>query len=254
MHRHSSPLPASWHVGAPASRFSFALPTPTHPHCRHRRCHPTSALSAIVCEPPIPLGTALECRGLEVVSVSSDTSAMSSTFELAKAQQVPISVLSLQAGRRMVDDGTVDLVSGPPGWGRGRQGQRRERGKCLPWEPKSRRAQVMAVAVLVCSCSRSTSQAYLAVHWNSKSGWAKPVIDLSCFPSKSFTPAIVSHSTAPPPNQHAWALLSQGCVLPAASQVTCMHQLHLLDTRQALQEAHRVLKPGGRLVAAWNEL
>lgn len=44
-------------------------------------------------------------------------------------------------------------------------------------------------------------------------------------------------------------------VLPDASAelVTFMHGLHLVDTQLALEEAHRLLAGGGRLVAAWND-
>lgn len=38
-----------------------------------------------------------------------------------------------------------------------------------------------------------------------------------------------------------------------ASQVTFLHGLHLVDTPRALDEAHRLLKPHGKLVAAWND-
>lgn len=38
-----------------------------------------------------------------------------------------------------------------------------------------------------------------------------------------------------------------------ADMVTFMHGLHLVDPSRALQEAHRLLKPGGALVAAWND-
>lgn len=36
-------------------------------------------------------------------------------------------------------------------------------------------------------------------------------------------------------------------------QVTFLHGLHLVDTPRALDEAHRLLKPHGKLVAAWND-
>ena len=36
-------------------------------------------------------------------------------------------------------------------------------------------------------------------------------------------------------------------------QVTVMHGLHLLEVRPALLEAHRILKPGGKLVVAFND-
>jgi SAM-dependent methyltransferase len=36
-------------------------------------------------------------------------------------------------------------------------------------------------------------------------------------------------------------------------QVTFLHGLHLVDTPRALDEAHRLLKPRGKLVAAWND-
>lgn len=38
-----------------------------------------------------------------------------------------------------------------------------------------------------------------------------------------------------------------------ADLVTFMHGLHLVDTQLALEEAHRLLASGGRLVAAWND-
>lgn len=38
-----------------------------------------------------------------------------------------------------------------------------------------------------------------------------------------------------------------------APQVTCMHGLHLLDTRRALEECYRVLKPSGVLIAGFND-
>lgn len=38
-----------------------------------------------------------------------------------------------------------------------------------------------------------------------------------------------------------------------ADLVTFMHGLHLVDTQLALEEAHRLLANGGRLVAAWND-
>ena len=36
-------------------------------------------------------------------------------------------------------------------------------------------------------------------------------------------------------------------------QVTCLHGLHLVDTPAALDEAARLLKPHGTLLAAWND-
>ena len=36
-------------------------------------------------------------------------------------------------------------------------------------------------------------------------------------------------------------------------QVTCFHGLHLLHVQEALAEMHRIIKPGGRLVVAWND-
>lgn len=36
-------------------------------------------------------------------------------------------------------------------------------------------------------------------------------------------------------------------------QVTILHGLHLVDTPRALDEAHRLLKPRGKLVVAWND-
>ena len=45
------------------------------------------------------------------------------------------------------------------------------------------------------------------------------------------------------------ALLHDGC----ADMVTCFHGLHLVDTDRALEEAHRLMRPGGLLVAAWND-
>ncbi|GAB4816182.1 hypothetical protein N2152v2_003228 [Parachlorella kessleri] len=39
----------------------------------------------------------------------------------------------------------------------------------------------------------------------------------------------------------------------AADLVTCFHGLHLLDVHEALAEMHRITKPGGRLVVAWND-
>ncbi|KAI7840464.1 hypothetical protein COHA_005766 [Chlorella ohadii] len=38
-----------------------------------------------------------------------------------------------------------------------------------------------------------------------------------------------------------------------ADLVTFLHGLHLVDTPRALDEAHRLLKPHGKLVAAWND-
>ncbi|KAL4423251.1 hypothetical protein ABPG77_000043 [Micractinium sp. CCAP 211/92] len=38
-----------------------------------------------------------------------------------------------------------------------------------------------------------------------------------------------------------------------ADLVTFLHGLHLVDTPRALDEAHRLLKPRGKLVAAWND-
>jgi hypothetical protein len=39
----------------------------------------------------------------------------------------------------------------------------------------------------------------------------------------------------------------------AADMVTCMYGLHLLDIRQALLETHRMLRPGGKFVVAFND-
>jgi hypothetical protein len=36
-------------------------------------------------------------------------------------------------------------------------------------------------------------------------------------------------------------------------QVTFLHGLHLVDTPRALDEAHRLLRPHGKLAAAWND-
>lgn len=44
-------------------------------------------------------------------------------------------------------------------------------------------------------------------------------------------------------------LLPPGC----ADLVSVMHGLHLVDTQMALHEAHRLLRPDGLLVAAWND-
>ncbi len=56
------------------------------------------------------------------------------------------------------------------------------------------------------------------------------------------------------------ALLLDGCALANCRpppfkyiQVTFLHGLHLVDTPRALNEAHRLLKPHGKLVAAWND-
>jgi SAM-dependent methyltransferase len=45
------------------------------------------------------------------------------------------------------------------------------------------------------------------------------------------------------------SLLSDG----SADLVTFFHGLHLVDTAAGLREAWRILRPGGRLVAAWND-
>jgi len=39
----------------------------------------------------------------------------------------------------------------------------------------------------------------------------------------------------------------------SADLVTFFHGLHLVDTSAALKEAWRMLKPGGKLIAAWND-
>jgi SAM-dependent methyltransferase len=39
----------------------------------------------------------------------------------------------------------------------------------------------------------------------------------------------------------------------SADLVTFFHGLHLVDTNAALKEAWRMLKPGGKLIAAWND-
>jgi len=51
-------------------------------------------------------------------------------------------------------------------------------------------------------------------------------------------------------------VLFQEALLPRSFppvQVTFLHGLHLVDTPRALDEAHRLLKPHGKLVAAWND-
>ena len=50
-------------------------------------------------------------------------------------------------------------------------------------------------------------------------------------------------------------LPAQGQLLPAhaADVVTVLHGLHLVPTAAALREAHRLLRPQGLLVAAWND-
>ena len=60
-------------------------------------------------------------------------------------------------------------------------------------------------------------------------------------------------SLQPPENHPSTFLTSCPSSRPAPGpQVTCMHGLHLLNARQALREAHRILRPGGKLVVAWN--
>lgn len=54
---------------------------------------------------------------------------------------------------------------------------------------------------------------------------------------------------------HATTHATQGQLLPAhaADVVTVLHGLHLVPTEAALEEAHRLLRPKGLLVAAWND-